>query len=166
MDKLEQEVLLIDEHALDKECVRLPNDYWRAAHAAAEAKRDVAEAEAELEVISATLGQQIRDTPGKFGLEKVTEPGVKEAVRASKQYRDASRVVIEAKYQQDLAEALVRAFEMKKRALTNLVELHGMGWYGSVRPSAKGREAVKDMTPIKSYRREKLTPEERRREES
>lgn len=145
-DKDTEQLLGVDENALDKECIRLPKDYWRAAYNAAQCKRDVAEAEAELEVVVADLGKHVRDTPGKFGLDKVTEAAVKEVIRAHKEYLGADKKVREEKHKLELANALVWAMDMKKRSITNLVELHGMGYFAKPKLSERGREMVDNQT--------------------
>jgi hypothetical protein len=45
-----------------------------------------------------------------------------------------------------MAQAVVWALEHKKRSLTLLVELHGMGYFSAPKISPEGKAAVEDMT--------------------
>ena len=142
-------VVQIDEHNLDKECINLPSQYLQYAHLSAEAKRDVGELKAELDVVEADLSKLVRADPAKYGIEKLTEAGLKEVVRTRKAYREAQDKLQEAQYHAELAQAVVWALEHKKRALTMLVELHGMGYFSNPKISASGKAAVEEMTKCK-----------------
>jgi chorismate mutase len=146
-------VVQIDEHNLDKECINLPSQYLQYAHLAAEAKRDVGELKAELDVVEADLSKSVRADPAKYGIEKLTEAGLKEVVRTRKAYRETQDRLQEAQYHAELAQAVVWALEHKKRSLTLLVDLHGMGYFSSPKVSKAGREAVDDMTKNRVRRR-------------
>jgi hypothetical protein len=146
-------VVQIDEHNLDKECIRLPGDYLKWAHAAAEAKRDADERKARLAVIHADLSKLIRDTPGKYGMEKVTEAGLAAAVLLQEPYQKAQARLRQANYESDMTQAVVWALEHKKRSLTLLVDLHGMGYFSSPKVTKAGRAAVEEMSQRRVKRR-------------
>jgi len=150
-DKAES-VVEIDANNLDKECIRLPSDYLQAAYQSAEAKRDVAEARAELSVTEADLAKEIRADPTTYGIEKVTESAINSAVITSPGYIKAKQAVQDAEYHADLAQAVVWALEHKKRSLTLLVELHGMSYFAKPKVSEAGRDAVERMTQRKVRR--------------
>lgn len=150
----------IDELRLNKECVRLPSDYLKAAHQAADSRRDVEDRKNDLEVIEADLCKHIRTTPGKYGLEKVTESAIKEILVLQPEYKEAQGLLIKAKHRQDLDQALVSALEHKKRALSMLVDLHGMSYFNEVAPKTEaGRRSVDEHTKAevrtRGQRREK-----------
>lgn len=152
MNDVEESIVHIDEHNLDKECIKLPTDYLRAAHQSAEYKRDLDELEAELKVVQSEMGMKVRDHPARFGLEKVTETALPSVVITTKEYQDKLREVQRARHQAELAQAVVWALEHKKRTLTLLVELHGMGYFSNPKVSERGREAVEEMTKTKVRR--------------
>jgi len=143
----------IDKDNLDVECVALPSAYRRYAFMAAEAKRDVQEAKAELDVVQAGLSQKARATPSVFGIEKVTETAITSAVMCHKAYQDAQKVLFKAQHTYEMCNAVVWALEHKKRALTLLVELHGMGYFADVKTSPEGKAAVTDAMIAKVRRR-------------
>jgi hypothetical protein len=153
MDKDESlSVVQIDEHNLDKECIRLPSDYLKFAHLAADAKRDVDEIKNRLEVVQADLSKEIRAKPEDFGLDKVTETAISSTILTQPRYQKGLGRLQEAKHKADLAQAVVWALEHKKRTLTLLVELHGMGYFSSPKISEAGKQAVEDMTKRKVRR--------------
>jgi hypothetical protein len=139
-------IVQIDEHNLDRECIRLPGDYLKYAWQAAEAKRDVDEAKAALEVIDADLAKQIRDTPARFGLEKVTESAISGTILLAPAHKQALQILQDARHDYEMTNAVVWALDHKKRSLTLLVDLHGMGYFSDVKMSAQGKEAVQKMT--------------------
>lgn len=145
-DETPNGIVQIDEHHLDKECIRLPGDYLKYAQLAAEAKRDVDEAKAELEYVQANLSQQIRNTPGQFGLEKVTESAITGVIALQKPFLAAQTVLGERRHKYEMLQAVVWALDHKKRSLTLLVDLHGMGYFSSPKFSEAGKRAVDDMT--------------------
>jgi hypothetical protein len=136
----------IDKDNLDKECISLPSNYRRFAFLSAEAKRDMLEAKAYLEVISAQLSLRIRSHPGKFGIEKITESIVSATILVQDQYAEGQKAFLKAQHRHEMTSAVVWALEHKKKALTLLVELHGLGYFADVKMSAKGKEAVEEMT--------------------
>jgi len=149
---MDENVVQIDELNLDKECIRLPSDYLKYASAAADAKRRVSSVENELSVIQADLASKIRANPQNYGLEKVTEAAIQASITCQSEYQEAYKKLIKVRHESDLAQAVVWALEHKKRSLTLLVELHGMGYFSAPKISKKGKEAVEEMTK-KSVRR-------------
>jgi len=142
----------IDELNLDKECIRLPSDYLKYAHLSSDAKRDVETLRAEMDVVEADLAREVRANPTDFGIEKETEKAIAAAVLSLPKYQKALRALNAAKHQADLAQAVVWALEHKKRSLTLLVELHGMGYFSSPKITERGRDAVNEMTKRKTRR--------------
>lgn len=145
----------IDEHKLDREAVRLPTDFIRWAYETAERRRDLDEAKAALEVTQARIGKQVRDTPAKFGLEKCTEGALDNVLATHEEVRAAQKAVAEANHNHNLAQAVVSALEVKKRSIQNLVELHGMGYFGTPRLSESGKEAMRKQHAQRMARRER-----------
>ena len=143
----------IDKDNLDLECIRLPSSYRQFAFLAAEAKRDVQEAKAQLDVVQAELAKQIRATPGKYGVEKLTETALQGIVITQKRYKEAQAYLFKCQHRAEMCSATVWALEHKKRALTLLVDLHGMGYFAEVKMNRDGKEAVENMTRRKIRKR-------------
>lgn len=146
MNEQEQSVVEINENALDKECIKLPTDYLKYAHRAIDKKRDVDEAKAAMEVVELDMSKKVRASPAVYGLEKTTEAAITEVVRSSTPYRNAVKDFNDARYEADMAQAVVSALEHKKRTLTLLVDLHGMSYFSKPKVTEEGRNAVEHMT--------------------
>jgi tryptophan synthase alpha subunit len=156
IQQTEERVVQIDELNLDKECIKLPSDYLKYASLAAEARKDVDEAKAEVDVVDAALSKVIRAKPEKYGLEKVTEAGVNSAIVLDVKHQKALQTLHDAKYNLELIQAVVSALDHKKRSLTLLVELHGLSYFSEVKLSKDGKEAVDAMTKRKVRRSERM----------
>lgn len=132
----------IDDTRLDKECVRLPELILRAGVEQAEARRSVDEAKRRLEAAEASFRAGVRSRPGKHGIEKVTEAAINEAVLQDEAIGRLRIEVDQAKELTELYGAYCNALEAKKRSLTLLVDLHGQGYFASVRPTQAGRASI------------------------
>ena len=148
-----ESIVQIDEHHLDRECIELPTQYLRWAHETAEAKRGVDEAKAYLDVCQAEMAMAIRKNPGKFGMEKVTETSITAMTSIQPTIISANKELQKARHRHEMAQAVVWALEHKKRSLTLLVELHGLGYFSDVKVSSEGKDAVTKMTRRRSVRK-------------
>lgn len=142
---LDKSFVEIDELQLDKEWIGQPRVYLEFAEMCADAQRDWDIAKSELEMVRAELDTAIRSDPESYGLGKVTEKGVENAIPAQTEYQDAVREVIRAKHKRDVMAAAVTALDHRKKALEKLVDLQLSGYFATPRASASSREAVEDM---------------------
>lgn len=155
-------VIGIDEHHLDRECVKLPTQYHQVAYQAAETARDIDELKAELKVAEAEIRLKVRSSPEKFGLEKVTEGVLDEIATLNPKVMELGKKIRRKEAEAAMCKAMVSTLEVKKRSLTNLVELHSAGYHAEVRPSKAGREGLDRLSRERISRPIKRTPEERR----
>lgn len=119
----------IDICALDDEWLRQPKMYHKWAKKKAEAKKALDQAKAALDVAKARVARDVRKHPDKHGVERVTNDSVTEAVTISDRVQKATDDVAEAGYQYDIMAAAVSTLEHRKRALSELVELHGRDYF-------------------------------------
>lgn len=113
----------IDVNRLDWEWNRQPSLMRDAVRAAAEARRRYNLAKANLEQVDAELGRGVRRNPLEFGLEKVTEKSLEEAVITHKGHVEAQRRMIDARHDLDVLEGEVESCRDRKATLENLVVL-------------------------------------------
>ena len=144
--EVDPDIVKIDQLALDKECVQLPSDYLKYALLSADLKQEVDNRKSRLDTVEAEMAKHIRNTPGKFGLEKVTESAIREVIQTSEPYQKALVKLNNAKHTLDRTQATVWALEHKKRSLVVLVELHGMGYFADPKLSKVGQKVVDQMT--------------------
>jgi len=111
------------------------------------------EKKAHLDVVQAQLAKEIRADPESFEIEKLTEAALASTILLQPRYQKALSIFQKAKHDYDLIQALVWALEHKKRSLTLLVELHGLGYFSDVKVSEKGREAVNEMLRKKVHKK-------------
>jgi hypothetical protein len=133
----------INEHALDTEWLGQAKMRWRWSRKHADAKLAATEAKNRLNVVMAELTLAIRADPVTFmGPVKPTEDTVKAAVLVQKEYDVAHAEWAEAQHVADVLGAAVSAIDDRKRALENLVKLHGQDYFAEPRPDENTREAV------------------------
>jgi kynurenine formamidase len=146
------EFIDIDKNQLDVECERQPELVYQYGCKLADAKKELAEANADLDVIKAEVADDVRSNPKKYGLDKITVDAVASAVAAAKEVKAATTDVIAARHLVDTTQAAVNALDHKKRMLENLVDLHGRDYFSSPRVSGDGAAAM-EQTKTKRIRR-------------
>lgn len=134
MDLNYEQDVSIDETALDVEWLQQPNLMYKYARHQAQTKKAMDEAKERLDFIKAKLEMNIRANPGDYGLSKVTESAIASTILLQPEYQEASKKYIEAKYENEVAVAAVRAIDQKKTALENLVKLLNVSYFAG--PSA------------------------------
>ena len=134
MDLNYEQDVSIDETALDVEWLQQANLMYKYARYQAETKKAMDEAKERLDFIKAKLEMDIRANPENYGLSKVTESAVASTILLQPEYQEASKKYIEARYENDVAAAAVKAIDQKKPALANLVKLLSVSYFAG--PSA------------------------------
>jgi hypothetical protein len=99
------------------------------AQISASARKTLDEAKEELEFVRAELDKAIRSNPDRYDIDKITEAVVIATITIHKDYQKASSVLINAKYENDMAYGAVKAIDARKDALENLVRLHGQQYF-------------------------------------
>ena len=134
MDLNYEQDVSIDETALDVEWLQQANLMYKYARYQAETKKAMDEAKERLDFIKAKVEMDIRATPENYGLSKVTESATASTILLQPEYQEVSKKYIEARYENDMAAAAVRAIDQKKTALENLVKLLSVSYFAG--PSA------------------------------
>lgn len=143
----------IDENRLDREWILQPERVYQVSIELADAQKELAEARNSLESVTADLSNAIRQNPEKYNIEKVTEKAVESVLLSRKTYKDAQQLVIDCKHRVDTLQAQATALDHKKRALENLVDLHGMGYFSEPRTSSREGVARVEERSKESVRR-------------
>lgn len=132
MEKLNYERdLYINEGDLDLEWLEQPSLFMKYARHLAEMRRNLDEEKQRLDIVRADLDKQIREHPEKFKIEKVTEGAIQSAILTEGSYNIAYKKYLDVKYEADMAQAAVQAFNQRKEALENLVKLNGQNYFAS-----------------------------------
>jgi hypothetical protein len=123
----------IDETALDVEWLNQPGLMMKYARHSAQMRRELDEAKQNLDITKAEVDKDIREHPDKYKLEKITEGAIFSTILTAKKYQDTNAEYLAAKYESDLAQGAVNAFEQRKSALENLVKLNGQQYFAGPR---------------------------------
>jgi hypothetical protein len=141
----------IDPDALDTECLRQADVYFKWAERAIEARGEADRLKLKLDTLVAELEIDVRKDPRKYKLDKVTDASAKAKVLSSSEYIEAHERYFSARDDAALLDKATAAMEMKKRMIETLVTLHGQSYFAG--PSAprnlkeawmKQQEAVAD----------------------
>jgi len=119
----------IDETALDVEWLNQASLMMKYARHAADCRMNLDLAKERVDFVKAELDKSIRESPSKFKIEKLTEGAIQNIIITQEKYMDAEEKLIHARYELDIANAAVRAFDARKDALENLVRLHGQQYF-------------------------------------
>lgn len=119
----------IEPDQLDVECIQQADLFFKYSLRAIEAKKEVERQEFELDTYEAKLQMQCRRSPGDFGLDNVTESGVKSAVKCHDKFHKRAMALIDAKEEMAVLQAAVTTMDMKKRMLESLITLHGQQYF-------------------------------------
>lgn len=135
--------LIINKFELDRECVEQPQLFQKYSKLLAEAQKCYEKMKVDGDVMEASLDAEIRLDPKKFGLTKITETGIKNAVKLQTEWNTFQDQLIDAKHTTSILQGVVRAFDQKKKMIESLVQLHGQEYYSTV--EVKGnRDFVKN----------------------
>lgn len=134
----------LDSTRLDDAWRGQPKHVWKVTEKVAELRAEVEKAKARIESTKANVALEARQNPDDFGIDKLTEDAVKNAVAGNKRVTLAIDKLIQAKFELEKWEGVLIALDHRKRALENLVDLHGQGYFAE--PSLKGdaRKRVED----------------------
>ena len=119
----------IDESSLDVEWLEQPRLMMKYTRHAVDMRQVMDLARENLDLCKAELDKEIRNDPESFGLAKITEGAINNTIIAQQEYKTASKQYLDAKYEYEVAQGAVRAFDQRKSALENLVRLHGQQYF-------------------------------------
>lgn len=139
MDKFDNDMLLIDQHALDRELIRQAHTYHEIAIAYAEAvsKRDAAYEN--IKTVDANLYFHLRQTYEAEGT-KITESLLSQKVLTHPEHTRAHGEHNLLKLEADKLMALKDAFGQRSYMLRDMVQLYTTGYF--TENSVSGKESV------------------------
>jgi hypothetical protein len=119
----------IDESCLDIEWLQQPLKMIRYCKYLADCRKELDLKKEKLDVIKAQLDSSIRKRPEYYNIDKLTESAIQNTILLQDEYKEASDEYLEAKYNYDIAQAVVKAMEQRRDALENLVKLFGLQYF-------------------------------------
>jgi len=113
-----------------------------------------------LELITSRLNMNARANPGDFGLAKVTEAGLGDAIRRHPELKDQQKKLLDAREKMLLLEAAVEAMNQRKRMIEVLITLHGQQYFAG--PSTP-RDLVSAYREYREKKQEQVASVQRER---
>ena len=124
--------LTIDPLQLEMEWMEHPGTYGIWAEKLADAQAELDEMKSVLDVTRATVDMDVRERPSAYGVDKITETTVANAVTLDTKVKRDTAALNAARKRVSLCKAAVDALEHKKRALTVLAELWIKDYYSEL----------------------------------
>lgn len=130
------ENLPIDPSQLDEEWLQQPLLFDEAQESAADCLKERDELKEDLATLEAETGKEIRDNPDKHGFAKApTVQAVFDLVLLNNDVIGTKRQLIEASHKLNLANNTVKSFEMRRKALEKLCDLHISNYFSVPNPN-------------------------------
>lgn len=136
-----QQDLSIDPLDLDEEIKWQPYLFEKWSKAFSQASYSYDRSKETLEVLYAQLYEAISVDPEDYGLERYTEPAIKQAILQLPSYRKAKKRMHKARRNMNILAGAKDAMRQKKDALENLVRLFLSGYYSDIKVPHKAKEA-------------------------
>ena len=138
---------------LGEEWSRQPLLYMKYARAAADARREMDESKNVLEVVKSEIALSIRNDHGSYGLIKVTEALLIQAVQCHADVKAAMEEVVDARHSYEVLLAAVGSMDHKKKALENAVSLFLAGYYSEPKAKEGDREGIEEIEKTRIRRK-------------
>lgn len=146
----------IDRDNLEDELFRQSNLMWRYGKRVADLRVEMDRLKLAIDVKYASIANNIRAKPEKYGVEKVSNDAVHSAVIASQGYQEVYNEWLDARHEYDVVNAALTAIEGKRKSMDNLTRLLEMDYYSqepsSIKHSADLRDKAKERSREKTHK--------------
>jgi predicted HTH domain antitoxin len=139
---METEFLDVNLNKLEEENQAQPRRIYEYGMKLAQAKREVKRLKAKLKVTDAEIAREARKLPEKYGMFKVTDETVKEAVLSSNLHKIMEQQLIDAEYEEEILKVAVDALVDKRDSMSDLAKLHGQLYWCKTSSNEETRKAV------------------------
>lgn len=160
MAKTEKRTFQIDPDRLDDEWINQPDLFHGFAVELAQNRLEVETKKNLLELEDARLCKDIRDRPKRYDIDKLTENAIRAVIVQQKTYQTALKDLNDAKYRLDISQAAVTACDHRKKALENMVYLHGQNYFATPRAKGEIGEKMREHVKTSSRRSQALKRED------
>lgn len=140
-----RDFLDIDPARLDEEWREIPRLVRSYSEDIADAKHELAQAKARLDVEAAELSLKIRENPAAFDLpDKPTEAAIKARLTLSPRIQDSEKEINRAQHSLDILNARLAATLEKRRAIEGNVELLKIEYFNGSDPKTAAGKTLGD----------------------
>lgn len=133
MDLNYEQDITIDETALDVEWLDQPRKVFRYGKHLAHVNKELELSKESLNVVKAELDKAIRQNPAAYGIDKLTETQVSNAILLQDEYQAANKEMIDLRYEYEMAKVAFQAIAGRRDSLQNLTSLHGQQYFAGPR---------------------------------
>jgi len=95
------------------------------------AKRDKKEARKNLDIVKATLDEDIRENPSKYGLEKITEGAIQAKILLSTDYQEAQDMLLQSEYEEDMFSIAFQAIVERGKMIEVEQRFHAAAYFAT-----------------------------------
>ena len=153
-----EEDVKIDPDALDVAWLNQATLMKKYGKHQAATRKEMDNLKEKVDVIKAKADIRIRTDPESYEIKKVTESIVQSTVLLEEDYQEILKEYANARYENDVAIAVVRAIEHRKTALENLVRLLGSQYFaGPKTPRDLSYETLKKTERKENNQKVKIT---------
>lgn len=126
-----KEKIKLDKYRLDENALEQPTLSAECSENWAKAMFERDKAKENLEIVTAKTGKRIRENPEKYGIDKITEKSIQEAMVIDKEYREASDKLIQAQYNVNVLSSAKEVIDHRGRALRVLADLYTANYFSA-----------------------------------
>jgi hypothetical protein len=149
-------LLEIDPNELVDECIVQPKLFLHYAAQQRKAEDDMNDAKAKLKKVDAKLSMKIRKNPEKYGVERLTDKAVNEALIQRPLYIKTLEAYHEAMSIYNMIGVAISCLYQRKDMLEHLVKLHGQSYYSVPYTPGDVSKLVDETLRAKAFKPKKL----------
>lgn len=154
------DILNINQNRLDEDWNNQSKLIFQYSCQAADARRELEEANRELKVAQAEMGLRIRESPADFGLEKATEGSINQVLET--RLTDHYQTIAKKRHNLDVLQAMVEALQHRKHGLENTVKLFMVGYMGEPKTDKEAKTEMESNGRKRTFDRCKIKQEKRK----
>ncbi len=149
----------LDKNRLDEEWAAQDGKYRTAALLLADAQRDFEIAETQVDLISAKISLDVRESPEDYHVDKITEDAIKAVIKCHADYIQAVHDKIQAGHLVAVLLAEVKTLDHRKKALEKLVDLRLASYFAEPRLSSNASQKADQTYVNNAFKKKQSDPE-------
>jgi hypothetical protein len=149
------DILAINTNKLDEDAAEQPRTLRQWADKLSFAEKRAKLAKRKLRVVKAELSKVVRQSPSKYGIFRVTDTAIEDAVVMMSAYKAEEEELISAELARDLLKNMVISLHERGEEIGNLVKLHGQQYWARVRVDPDTMQEIQEHSRKSAMRKSK-----------
>jgi hypothetical protein len=125
----DKDLLAIHQGSLEVDCEGQPQRMFLWGQELAKARKESKRCKNRLKLVYAEIDKEVRENPGEFSLDKVTEKAVEACVLQHPEYQKMQTDLIEAEYSEDILDSFVKSLHERGDMIRGMISLHGQQYW-------------------------------------